>query len=100
MSSTPGAAGDDGFPQLPEGKVKLVSGDGFQFIIDDEAARVSSTIRGMLDSQGMILRWSDQPSISPYGDVSSLTTPRVHVQATSKKPNRALFIYVKSLPEC
>ena len=38
--------------QLPEGKVKLVSGDGFEFIIDEEAARVSSTIRGMLDSQG------------------------------------------------
>ena len=37
---------------LPEGKVKLVSGDGFEFIIDEEAARVSSTIRGMLDSQG------------------------------------------------
>ncbi len=37
---------------LPDGKVKLVSGDGFEFIIDDEAARVSSTIRGMLDSQG------------------------------------------------
>jgi Skp1 family, tetramerisation domain len=38
--------------QLPEGKVKLVSQDGFEFVIDEEAARVSSTIRGMLDSQG------------------------------------------------
>ena len=38
--------------QLPEGKVKLVSGDGFVFIIDEEAARVSATLRGMLDSEG------------------------------------------------
>lgn len=37
---------------VPEGRVKLISSDGFEFIIDDEAARVSSTIRGMLDSQG------------------------------------------------
>ena len=43
---------DETSPHLPDGKVKLVSGDGFEFIIDDEAARVSSTIRGMLDSQG------------------------------------------------
>jgi hypothetical protein len=40
--------------QLPEGKVKLISEDGFEFIIDEEAARVSSTIRGMLDSQGKL----------------------------------------------
>jgi hypothetical protein len=46
------AKNSESFVQLPEGKVKLVSGDGFEFIIDEEAARVSSTIRGMLDSQG------------------------------------------------
>ncbi len=38
--------------RVPDGKVKLISGDGFEFIIDDEAARVSTTIRGMLDSEG------------------------------------------------
>jgi predicted nucleic acid-binding protein len=40
------------FEHLPEGKVKLISGDGFEFIVDEEAARVSSTLRGMLDSEG------------------------------------------------
>lgn len=37
---------------LPVGKVRLISQDGFEFIVDDEAARVSTTIRGMLDSEG------------------------------------------------
>jgi len=37
---------------LPLGKVKLISGDNFEFIVDEEAARVSTTIRGMLDSEG------------------------------------------------
>ncbi len=37
---------------LPEGKVKLVSGDGLVFIVDEDAARVSTTLRGMLDSEG------------------------------------------------
>jgi transcription elongation factor B subunit 1 len=37
---------------LPVGKVRLVSGDGFTFIVDEEAARVSATLRGMLDSEG------------------------------------------------
>ena len=40
---------------LPEGKVKLVSEDGFVFIVDEEAARVSATLRGMLDSEGDFL---------------------------------------------
>lgn len=40
------------YAPLPEGKVRLVSGDGFEFIIDNDAARVSTTIRGMLDSEG------------------------------------------------
>lgn len=39
---------------LPEGKVRLISGDGYEFIIDDDAARVSTTIRGMLDSEGRL----------------------------------------------
>jgi hypothetical protein len=37
---------------LPEGKVRLISGDGFEFIVDDAAAKVSTTLRGMLDSEG------------------------------------------------
>ncbi len=40
---------------LPEGKVKLVSGDGSIFIVDEDAARVSATLRGMLDSEGDFL---------------------------------------------
>lgn len=39
---------------LPEGKVKLISGDDFEFIVDESAARVSTTIRGMLDSEGLL----------------------------------------------
>jgi hypothetical protein len=38
---------------VPPGKVKLISGDDFVFIVDEDAARVSTTIRGMLDSEGM-----------------------------------------------
>lgn len=41
----------EGIP-LPQGKVKLISGDDFVFIVDEDAARVSTTIRGMLDSEG------------------------------------------------
>lgn len=40
---------------LAEGKVKLISGDDFEFIVDESAARVSTTIRGMLDSEGQYL---------------------------------------------
>ena len=43
--------GEDG-SSLPPGKVKLISGDDRVFIVDEEAARVSTTIRGMLDSEG------------------------------------------------
>ena len=32
--------------------VKLRSGDGFEFIVDREAACVSNTIKSMLDSEG------------------------------------------------
>ncbi len=32
--------------------VTLVSGDGFEFIVDYEAACVSNTIKNMLSSQG------------------------------------------------
>ena len=79
---------------LPEGKVKLVSGDGFEFIIDDDAARVSSTIRGMLDSQGKllkILRFST-PLISIH-------SPFLFTQAISRRPSHARCISEKYQPE-
>ena len=38
---------------VPPGKVKLIRGDEFVFLVDEDAARVSTTIRGMLDSEGM-----------------------------------------------
>lgn len=44
--------GDSRDIPLPAGKVKLISGDDFVFIVDEDAARVSTTIRGMLDSEG------------------------------------------------
>jgi transcription elongation factor B subunit 1 len=46
------SSGDFVAAPLPQGKVRLISGDGFEFIVDDQAARVSTTIRGMLDSEG------------------------------------------------
>jgi hypothetical protein len=39
--------------RVPEGKVLLISADDFQFLIDEDAAKVSTTLRGMLDSQGV-----------------------------------------------
>jgi hypothetical protein len=50
------------------GKVVLVSGDGFEFVIDEEAARVSTTIRNMIDSQGMSHKSvpSPLPLLSPH----------------------------------
>lgn len=39
--------------RVPEGKVLLISADHFEFFIDEEAAKVSTTLRGMLDSQGV-----------------------------------------------
>lgn len=37
---------------MPKNTVKLVSAEGFEFIIDYKAACVSNTIRNMLSSQG------------------------------------------------
>lgn len=37
---------------MPKSTVKLVSAEGFEFIIDYKAACVSNTIRNMLSSQG------------------------------------------------
>ena len=40
---------------LPETKVALVSAEGFEFIIDVDAAKMSTTLRAMLDSGGRVL---------------------------------------------
>jgi transcription elongation factor B subunit 1 len=37
---------------MPHSTVKLVSAEGFEFIVDYRAACVSNTIRNMLSSQG------------------------------------------------
>jgi hypothetical protein len=37
---------------MPHSTVKLVSAEGFEFIVDYKAACVSNTIRNMLSSQG------------------------------------------------
>eukprot|EP00798_Chlamydomonas_sp_ICE-L_P030349 gene30349-35353_t len=37
---------------MPKNTVKLISAEGFEFIIDYKAACVSNTIRNMLSSQG------------------------------------------------
>jgi len=36
-----------------EDTVKLISSDGFEFVVDKEAAMVSQTIRNMLTSPGL-----------------------------------------------
>ncbi|KAK3445512.1 hypothetical protein EUGRSUZ_A01573 [Eucalyptus grandis] len=41
-----------------EGIVKLISAEGFEFVIDKKAAMVSQTIRNMLTSPGSLLRAS------------------------------------------
>ena len=47
---------------MPKTTVKLVSAEGFEFIIDYKAACVSNTIRNMLSSQG---RWYRRASVQP-----------------------------------
>ena len=43
-----------GIIRVPEGMVKLISQDGFEFVVDEQAAKVSTTIRSMLDSEGEV----------------------------------------------
>lgn len=43
---------------MPKSTVKLVSREGFEFIIDYKAACVSNTIRNMLSSQGACMETS------------------------------------------
>uniref|UniRef100_A0A0D9XVS8 Elongin-C n=1 Tax=Leersia perrieri TaxID=77586 RepID=A0A0D9XVS8_9ORYZ len=42
---------DDGGEQ-PSGVVKLISAEGFEFVVDKKAAMVSNTLRNMLTSPG------------------------------------------------
>lgn len=52
----------------PPDTVKLISAEGFEFIVDREAACVSNTIRSMLESQGGFMETDTKeitfPSIS------------------------------------
>ena len=93
----------ESFVSLPEGKVKLVSGDGFEFIIDEEAARVSSTIRGMLDSQGKYLI-CHLPLISLklilLVQRLNSSSPSTNLQVTFKRHNPAQCISEKFLLGC
>lgn len=86
---------------LPEGKVRLISGDGFEFIVDDAAAKVSTTLRGMLDSEGtngvesprftrLSLchgRYSVYNVVKTYECFRIFITVIHHLQVISKKPN-------------
>jgi len=74
------------------GKVVLVSGDGFEFVIDEEAARVSTTIRNMIDSQGISLKSIPSPpaplpllSSHPTSLLLSLSTPGAFSETTSRR---------------
>lgn len=52
--------GDDD-DDAPSGFVKLISAEGFEFVVDKKAAMVSNTLRNMLTSPGS----SPSPSIDP-----------------------------------
>jgi len=44
-----------------EDTVKLISAEGFEFVVDKEAAMVSQTIHNMLTSPGLILCYINIP---------------------------------------
>ena len=37
--------------------VKLISAEGFEFIIDRDAAMISNTIKNMLSTEGLVVEW-------------------------------------------
>ncbi|KAF0896952.1 hypothetical protein E2562_030798 [Oryza meyeriana var. granulata] len=43
---------DDDDDDAPHGVVKLISAEGFEFVVDKKAAMVSNTLRNMLTSPG------------------------------------------------
>ena len=57
---------------VPAGMVKLVSAEGFEFVVDQEAASVSNTIKNMLSSGGLgvgggahpVRRWRQRAALA------------------------------------
>jgi len=50
----PAPRGPDGEEEDTGGVVKLISAEGFEFVVDKKAAMVSNTLRNMLTSPGTI----------------------------------------------
>lgn len=48
---------------VPEGYVKLVSGDGFEFLVEEEYACVSNVIKTMLASKFVLMVLSQVPDV-------------------------------------
>lgn len=61
---------------MPRETVKLISSDGFEFIVDYDAACVSNTIKSMLSSQGE--RTSDTVSFTTSFTSHMLSTQPIH----------------------
>ena len=51
------------------GVVKLISAEGFEFVIDKKAAMVSNTLRNMLTSPGILLIPFSHPFIHRLGSL-------------------------------
>lgn len=45
----------EGEKERKRSTVKLISAEGFEFVIDRQAAMVSKTLKGMLESSGMLI---------------------------------------------
>lgn len=58
-----------------EDTVKLVSAEGFEFIIDERAAMVSQTIRNMLTSPGSFAETQDRKVTFP--DISTTILEKI-----------------------
>merc|ERR1712070_1049875 len=59
MGGKPGKMGDEEEEKGPA-VVKLISSDGYEFVIEREAAMVSGTIKNMLSSPGMFVEASGE----------------------------------------
>lgn len=53
------ASGDDADASAPSKYVTLVSGDGFEFVVLREAAKISPIIKGMLDPRSQFAEAKD-----------------------------------------
>merc|ERR1711998_144869 len=69
----PGKMGDEEEEKGPA-VVKLISSDGFEFIIEREAAMVSGTIKNMLSSPGMFVESSGE---IVFGEINSKVLEKV-----------------------